>query len=34
VATGTPEQVARVDGSFTGAFLAEVLGLSAVRKAG
>ena len=34
VATGTPEQVARVDGSFTGAFLAEVLGLAAVRKAG
>ena len=34
IATGTPEQVARVDGSFTGAFLAEVLGLSAVRKAG
>ncbi|MET0828537.1 MAG: excinuclease ABC subunit UvrA, partial [Microbacterium sp.] len=34
VATGTPEQVARADGSFTGAFLAEVLGLSAVRKAG
>jgi excinuclease ABC subunit A len=34
VATGTPEQVARVEGSYTGAFLAEVLGLSAVRKAG
>jgi excinuclease ABC subunit A len=34
VATGTPEQVARVEGSFTGAFLAEVLGLAAVRKAG
>ena len=34
VATGTPEQVARVEGSHTGAFLAEVLGLSAVRKAG
>ncbi|HYI52069.1 MAG TPA: excinuclease ABC subunit UvrA [Microbacterium sp.] len=34
VATGTPEQVARVDGSHTGAFLAEVLGLAAVRKAG
>ena len=26
VATGTPEQVARVEGSHTGAFLAEVLG--------
>ena len=25
VATGTPEQVARVEGSHTGAFLAEVL---------
>lgn len=35
VATGTPEQVARVAGSHTGAFLAEVLGGSqAVRKAG
>jgi excinuclease ABC subunit A len=37
VAIGTPEQVARVEGSHTGAFLAEVLGLgSAVeaRKAG
>ncbi|WP_194408711.1 excinuclease ABC subunit UvrA [Microbacterium cremeum] len=40
VATGTPEQVARVEGSHTGAFLAEVLGLRApadlveARKAG
>lgn len=40
VASGTPEQVARVDGSHTGAFLAEVLGLRApgdlveARKAG
>ncbi|MCP2637070.1 excinuclease ABC subunit UvrA [Microbacterium sp. HD4P20] len=39
VATGTPEQVARVDGSHTGAFLAEVLGLASAdlveaRKAG
>ena len=35
VATGTPEQVARVEGSHTGAFLAEVLGLSPrCRKAG
>lgn len=35
IATGTPEQVARVEGSHTGAFLAEVLGGSqAVRKAG
>jgi len=29
IATGTPEQVARAEGSHTGAFLAEVLGLSA-----
>ncbi|WP_446723907.1 excinuclease ABC subunit UvrA [Microbacterium sp. CPCC 204701] len=29
VATGTPEQVARAEGSHTGAFLAEVLGLRA-----
>ncbi|MBL0705369.1 excinuclease ABC subunit UvrA [Sinomonas sp. JC656] len=28
VATGTPEQVARVEGSYTGTFLAEVLGAS------
>ena len=34
IATGTPEQVARAEGSYTGAFLAEVLGISAVRKAG
>ncbi|AZC13811.1 excinuclease ABC subunit UvrA [Microbacterium sp. ABRD28] len=34
IATGTPEQVARVEESHTGAFLAEVLGESAVRKAG
>lgn len=40
VATGTPEQVARAEGSHTGAFLAEVLGLRApadlveARKAG
>ncbi len=35
IATGTPEQVARVEASHTGAFLAEVLGGSqAVRKAG
>jgi len=29
IATGTPEQVARAEGSHTGAFLAEVLGLRA-----
>lgn len=29
VATGTPEQVAKVEGSHTGAFLAETLGLAA-----
>jgi excinuclease ABC subunit A len=39
VATGTPEQVARAEGSHTGAFLSEVLGLRApadveARKAG
>ncbi|MFE7844708.1 excinuclease ABC subunit UvrA [Microbacterium sp. NPDC057407] len=35
IATGTPEQVARTEGSHTGAFLAEILGGSqAVRKAG
>ncbi|HEX5730456.1 ATP-binding cassette domain-containing protein, partial [Microbacterium sp.] len=34
IATGTPEQVARAEGSHTGAFLAEVLGTSVVRKAG
>ncbi|WP_417562770.1 excinuclease ABC subunit UvrA [Microbacterium sp.] len=34
VATGTPEQVARADGSYTGAFLAEILDVSAQRKAG
>ncbi|MFS0733223.1 excinuclease ABC subunit UvrA [Microbacterium sp. 1P10UB] len=35
IATGTPEQVARVEGSHTGEFLAEVLGGGqAVRKAG
>ncbi len=34
LATGTPEQIARVEGSHTGAFLAEVLGQTAVRKAG
>ncbi|PVW06791.1 excinuclease ABC subunit A [Microbacterium sp. Gd 4-13] len=36
VATGTPEQVAKVEASHTGQFLAEVLGVSAVeaRKAG
>ena len=36
VATGTPEQVAKVEGSHTGAFLAEVLDAPAttVRKAG
>jgi len=40
VATGTPEQVARVEGSHTGAFLAEVLGITSpaelveARKAG
>jgi excinuclease ABC subunit A len=28
VATGTPEQVARAEGSFTGQFLAEILGAS------
>ncbi|MFE6994450.1 excinuclease ABC subunit UvrA [Microbacterium sp. NPDC057659] len=35
IATGTPEQIARVEGSHTGQFLAEVLGLGgAARKAG
>ncbi|HYJ49478.1 MAG TPA: excinuclease ABC subunit UvrA, partial [Microbacterium sp.] len=34
IATGTPEQVSRADGSHTGVFLAEALGISAVRKAG
>ncbi|WP_308491143.1 excinuclease ABC subunit UvrA [Microbacterium terrisoli] len=34
IATGTPEQVARVEGSYTGAFLAELLDVSAQRKAG
>jgi excinuclease ABC subunit A len=34
VATGTPEQVAKVPESHTGQFLAEVLGLSEARKAG
>ena len=34
VATGTPEQVAKVEGSHTGAFLAEVLGVESARKAG
>jgi len=34
VATGTPEQVARVEGSHTGAFLAEVLEVGALVKAG
>jgi excinuclease ABC subunit A len=34
VATGTPEQVARVEGSHTGMFLAEVLGTAPARKAG
>ncbi len=35
IATGTPEQVARVEASHTGGFLAEVLGGGqAVRKAG
>ena len=35
IATGTPEQVARTEGSHTGAFLAEVLGTAeAQRKAG
>ncbi len=35
VATGTPEQVARAEGSYTGEFLAEVLGVAeAQRKAG
>ena len=32
VAVGTPEQVARAEGSFTGAFLAEVLGTPAQRR--
>jgi len=32
IATGTPEQVARVEGSHTGAFLAEVLGAQAQRR--
>ncbi|MDR2999558.1 MAG: excinuclease ABC subunit A, partial [Microbacterium sp.] len=35
IATGTPEQIARAEGSHTGQFLAEVLGLGGVaRKAG
>ncbi len=40
LATGTPEQIARVEASHTGMFLAEVLGVSApaelveARKAG
>ncbi|UIN32126.1 excinuclease ABC subunit UvrA [Microbacterium binotii] len=34
VATGTPEQVAQVTESHTGAFLAEVLGVAEQRKAG
>ncbi|WP_375384498.1 excinuclease ABC subunit UvrA [uncultured Microbacterium sp.] len=34
LATGTPEQIARVESSYTGAFLAEVLGTQAARKAG
>ena len=34
VATGSPEQVARVEESYTGAFLAEILGVDAQRKAG
>ncbi|WP_396653305.1 excinuclease ABC subunit UvrA [Microbacterium sp. SORGH_AS_0428] len=34
VATGTPEQVAQVPESHTGAFLAEVLGVAEQRKAG
>jgi len=35
VATGTPEQVARAEGSYTGAFLAEILdGVAGQRKAG
>ena len=35
IATGTPEQVARAEGSHTGAFLADVLGVpQAARKAG
>jgi excinuclease ABC subunit A len=35
VATGTPEQVARTEGSYTGAFLAEILdGVAGQRKAG
>ncbi|KAA9110864.1 excinuclease ABC subunit UvrA [Microbacterium rhizomatis] len=34
LATGTPEQIARVESSYTGAFLAEVLGTEAARKAG
>ncbi|WP_458041856.1 MULTISPECIES: excinuclease ABC subunit UvrA [Bacteria] len=34
VASGTPEQVARNENSFTGAFLAEVLGQREQRKAG
>ncbi|MDF2492415.1 MAG: uvrA, partial [Microbacterium sp.] len=34
VATGTPEKVARAEGSYTGAFLAEVLEVGERRKAG
>ncbi|GAA3769407.1 excinuclease ABC subunit UvrA [Microbacterium kribbense] len=32
IATGTPEQIARVEASYTGAFLAEVLGTAAQRR--
>ena len=32
IATGTPEQVSRVEASHTGAFLAEVLGTSEQRR--
>ena len=32
IATGTPEQVARAEASYTGAFLAEVLGTAAERR--
>ncbi len=34
IATGTPERVARTEGSYTGSFLAEVLDLGERRKAG
>jgi len=32
IATGAPEQIAKCDASYTGAFLAEMLNRNAVRK--